>query len=203
MRTSSGSNRSAFLLLVLGLGISASARADEAGSELRLVPGSSIGFKAKTTFHDFEEKAARASGTLLLVNGHPVKGHVSCSATDLKSGDAARDKAMWGPGYLNSAKYGSIEFTFESLDGPAVPATGDATGTAHGTLRVRDRDLAVAAPVTYRSTAGGVEITGGFPLDIRKVGFEPPVVAVIQRMDPVVVISFVLEFSRDGAPGGK
>ena len=199
MRCSWSWNGPVFLLTAIGFALSSPGRAAEAPPELRLTPWSAVGFKAKTTFHDFEEKAARASGTLQVVDGRPAKGHVSCSVTDLKSDEAARDKTMWGPGYLNSAQFPAIEFTFASLDGPASPAAGDATGTVHGTLRVRDRELPVAAPVTYRSTEGGVEITGSFPLDIRKAGFEPPVVAVIQRMDATIVITFALRFVQPGA----
>lgn len=155
---------------------------------------SRLGFDAKTTFHEFSGRAGQLSGTLDLVDGRPMSGTVTCSAASLVTGSDGRDHDMRGSKYLDVTRFPDIVFTFGSLDGQAIPATGEAQGTLHGTLEVVGRSVPVAVPVTYGWQGDRLEVRGSFPLDIRTVGLVPPVIMLIQRMDPVVKIGFALVF---------
>jgi polyisoprenoid-binding protein YceI len=154
---------------------------------------SSLSFHAQNTFDSFDGKVAQMSGTVTLSQGRPGHGTVKFPAAALKTGVEGRDHSMDEPRFLDVSHFADVSFDLDALDGPAVPE-GHASGTLHGKLHVKAVTLPIEVPVTYGRSNGALHVDGAFPLDIRGLGMEPPVVAVVQRMDPVIHISFRLVF---------
>lgn len=182
------------LVAALLLGLSAQARAEDA-TELVVDPArTNLTFHAQTTFHPFDGNAPGASGTLTLSAGRPVAGTVEFPVARLQSGSDARDADMRGPGYLDARTFGTVRFQLASFSGPAVPTSGEATGTLQGTLQVKGVRRELSVPVKYGWAQGRLEVRGTFPLDIRDFGVPVPVVFLVQRMEPRVQVEFIVGF---------
>lgn len=159
---------------------------------------STLSFHAKNTFDAFDGKVTEMSGAVTLEQGRPRQASVQFPAAALKTGVDGRDHNMDEPRFLDITRFATISFDLDALDGPATPEGSDASGTLHGKLRIRSVTLPVEVPVTYGRQGGTLHVAGAFPIDIRQLGMDPPVVAVIQRMDPVIRVSFRLVFRTPG-----
>jgi polyisoprenoid-binding protein YceI len=183
----------------LALVLSGAADPESAPETLSVDAGQSVlTFHAINTLDQFDATAAGLSGSITLTNARPTAGTVQFPAAQLKTGIGGRDHNMDKPEYLDTDHFRTIGLDFVSLDGPAV-SEGRSTGTLHGKLHVKDHMVAVTAQVTYWRKGGRLEVTGGFPLDIRTLGMEPPTVAIVQRMEPVIQIAFRIVFTASAA----
>jgi polyisoprenoid-binding protein YceI len=157
-----------------------------------------VSFLAHTTLHEFTGNAPGASGSLSLKSGMPVSGVVEVPVARIDTGSGGRDNDMRGENYLNAPKFPALSFRFVQLVGPPVPESGQAHGTLKGTFRVKGTEREISVPVVYGWTQGRLEVSGSFPVDIRDFGLPVPVVFVIQRMDPMLSVTFRVGFQKRG-----
>jgi polyisoprenoid-binding protein YceI len=154
---------------------------------------STIGFHARNTFDEFDGVVSQPSGSLMLENDRPSHGTVKFPVLALTTHVDGRDTNMRSPKYLDIGRFPTISFDLDSFDGPPVAEARNA-GSIKGALHITDHELPVVARVTYARSGSVLTVEGDFPLDIRQLGMDPPTVALVQRMNPTIRISFKLVF---------
>lgn len=93
-------------------------------------------------------------------------GQLLVEAASIETGNAKRDKHLRSKDFFEVEKYPVARFNLVKVS--AVPGGA----TISGTLRIRDRDLAIHTPATVTTTAGGsLRIEATLDLDPRKAGF--------------------------------
>ena len=170
-------------------------RFDERRSWVVVPSQSRVGFDAQSTLHDFSGTTSQVAGELGFDLSRPdedPRGEIHVEAAGLDTGNADRDQDMRQ--HLDTAGHPEIRFHLERF----APATVDAEqasvdGTAHGTMRIRGVERALAMPVRASVDASRrLLLEGQVALSLRDYGVPVPSKLGVISMEPEVVVWIAL-----------
>lgn len=157
----------------------------------RVVPeGSSVAFAGASTLHDFAGSARLRPGGALRLDGAASGGAVVAEAASMDTASSSRDKKMRGE-VMDVAAHPDLRFDLQRV----APASGGGWDL-HGlwTMHGATRPVVILATIEPGSPAHG---RARFTLDIRRWGIEPPSVAGMIRVDPLVTVALDLVLVAD------
>jgi polyisoprenoid-binding protein YceI len=170
-------------------------RFDERRSWVVVPSQSRVGFDAKSTLHDFSGTTSQVAGELAFELSRPdedPRGEIRVEAAGLDTGNADRDQDMRQ--HLDTAGHPEIRFHLERFEPAAIDAEQAAVhGTAHGTMRIRGVERALAMPVRASVDASRrLLLEGQVALSLRDYGVPVPSKLGVISMEPEVVVWIAL-----------